>query len=237
MDNYLQQLLNHKRFGVGIVSSGTTGDQKLIHRSPDNLKACNEVAIESQELTKDSKILTVTNMSHAGGLLLQTLPAYTLGCKTIDVEKFNAFNFLKKVKGYTHTFLTPEQMTAVMMTKGFKDCDLTGIRILAGSNPVSWDMIEGFVSKGAIVQPNWGMSEIGPIAINIVFDNLEKIQYVKERTPKSYTILGDTYYCDWKIVDHELYVKGPTCIHDDWFATEDIVALDMGNRMYYQRRK
>jgi hypothetical protein len=98
-------------------------------------------------------------------------------------------------------------------------------------------MIEGFVSKGAIVQPNWGMSEIGPIAINIVFDNLEKIQYVKERTPKGYTILGDTYYCDWKIVDHELYVKGPTCIHDDWFATEDIVALDMGNRMYYQRRK
>ena len=101
MDNYLQQLLNHKRFGVGIVSSGTSGDKKLIHRTPDNLKSCNEVAIESQELTKASKILTVTNMSHAGGLLLQTLPAYTLGCKVIDVEKFNAFNFLKKVKGYT----------------------------------------------------------------------------------------------------------------------------------------
>ena len=60
MDNYLQQILNHKRFGVGIVSSGTTGDQKLIHRSPDNLKACNEIAIHAQKLTKRSKVLTVT---------------------------------------------------------------------------------------------------------------------------------------------------------------------------------
>jgi len=174
MDNWKEQILNHKRFGIGIVSSGTTGEPKLIWRSPDNLRACNEVAIHAQQLTSKSKILTVTKTDHAGGLLLQTLPAYTLGCKVIDVEKFNPWTFIKKVKGYTHTFLTPEQMKAVMMTKGFRDCDLTGIRILGGSNPVSYDMIEAFVSKGALVQPNWGMSEIGPIAINIVFDNLEK---------------------------------------------------------------
>ena len=237
MDNYLQQILNWKRFGINITSSGTSGDPKLIHRSPDNLRACNEVAIHAQQLTRKSRVLTVTKTDHAGGLLLQTLPAYILGCKVIDVEKFNAFNFLKKVKGYTHTFLTPEQMTAVMMTKGFKDCDLTGIRILAGSNPVSWEMIEGFVSKGAIVQPNWGMSEIGPMVISIEIDNLDHVEYLKQRTPKSYTILGNSYWCDWKIVDHELYVKSNMCIHDGWFATGDVVALDMGNRMYYQRRK
>lgn len=237
MDNYLQQILNHKRFGVGIVSSGTTGDQKLIHRSPDNLKACNEISIHAQKLTKRSKVLTVTKTNHAGGLLLQTLPAYTLGCAVIDVEKFNAFNFLKKVKGYTHTFLTPEQMTAVMMTKGFKDCDLTGIRILGGSNPVSWDMIEGFVSKGAIVQPNWGMSEIGPMVINIEINSLEHIEYLRQMTPEGCTILGNAYWCDWKIVDDELYVKSDMCIQSGWFATGDMVSLDNDNRMYYQGRK
>ena len=237
MDNYLQQILNHKRFGIGIVSSGTTGDQKLIHRSPDNLKACNEISIHAQKLTKRSKVLTVTKTNHAGGLLLQTLPAYTLGCAVIDVEKFNAFNFLKKVKGYTHTFLTPEQMTAVMMTKGFKDCDLTGIRILGGSNPVSWDMIEGFVSKGAIVQPNWGMSEIGPMVINIEINSLEHIEYLRQMTPEGCTILGNAYWCDWKIVDDELYVKSDMCIQSGWFATGDMVSLDNDNRMYYQGRK
>lgn len=237
MDNYLQQILNYKRFGINIKSSGTTGEPKVIHRSPDNLNACNKVAIHAQKLTSKSKVLTVTKTDHAGGLLLQTLPAYTLGCKVIDVEKFNPWTFLKKVKKYTHTFLTPEQMKAVMMTKGFRDCNLSGIRILGGSNPVSYDMIEAFVSKGALVQPNWGMSEIGPMVINIEIDNIEHIEYLKERTPKDHTILGNSYWCDWKIVNNELYVKSNMCIKSDWFATGDLISLDNEERMYYQGRK
>ena len=237
MDRWKEQILNHKRFGIGIASSGTTGEPKLIWRSPENLRVCNEVAIHAQKLTSKSKVLTVTKTDHAGGLLLQTLPAYTLGCKVIDVEKFNAFNFLKKIKGYTHTFLTPEQMKAVMMTKGFRDCNLSGIRILGGSNPVSYDMIEAFVSKGALVQPNWGMSEIGPMVINIEIDNIEHIEYLKQRTPKDHTILGNSYWCDWKIVNNELYVKSNMCIKSDWFATGDLISLDNEERMYYQGRK
>lgn len=237
MDNYLQQILNYKRFGINIKSSGTTGEPKVIHRSPDNLNACNKVAIHAQKLTSKSKVLTVTKTDHAGGLLLQTLPAYTLGCKVIDVEKFNPWTFLKKVKKYTHTFLTPEQMKAVMMTKGFRDCNLSGIRILGGSNPVSYDMIEAFVSKGALVQPNWGMSEIGPMVINIEIDNIEHIEYLKQRTPKDHTILGNSYWCDWKIVNNELYVKSNMCIESDWFATGDLISLDNEERMYYQGRK
>lgn len=222
--------------GVTIRSSGTTGDPKDIYRSPDNLKACIDVAVSAQKLTQRSKVLTVTRMTHAGGLLTQTLPAYYIGAE-FKIKQFNAFTFLKDFADYTHTFLAPAQMTALMNTKGFANCDLTGKRILGGSDPVTWEMIEAFVSKGAIVQPNWGMSEIGPITINIEFDSIDKVQYVKERCPDDYTIMGDTYYCDWKIVDHELYVKGPTCIYDDWFATGDIVALDMGKRMYYLGRK
>jgi acyl-CoA synthetase (AMP-forming)/AMP-acid ligase II len=237
MDNYLKQILNWKRFGIAIVSSGTTGEPKLIWRTPDNLRACNEVAIHAQQLTSKSKVLTVTKTDHAGGLLLQTLPAYTLGCKVIDVEKFNPWTFIKKVKGYTHTFLTPEQMKAVMMTKGFRDCDLTGIRILGGSNPVSWEIIKAFVSKGALVQPNWGMSEIGPMVINIEIDQIEHIEYLKQIAPEGSTILGNAYWCDWKIDDGELYVKSDMCIEPGWFATGDMVTLDDENRMYYQERK
>tara|TARA_B110000259_G_scaffold54590_1_gene64297 strand:- start:30 stop:728 length:699 start_codon:yes stop_codon:yes gene_type:complete len=222
--------------GVEISSSGTTGEPKTVLRTPDNLQACNDVAIDAQQLTRSSKVLTVTRITHAGGLLAQTLPAYSIGAE-FKVQQFNAFSFLKDFKDYTHTFLAPAQMTALMNTKGFKDCDLTGKRILGGSDPVSWEMIEAFVSKGAIIQPNWGMSEIGPITINIEFDSMDKVQYVKQRSPDDYTIMGDTYYCDWKIVKQELYVKGPTSIYDEWFATGDNVALDMGRRMYYIGRK
>ena len=59
MDNYLQQILNHKRFGIGITSSGTTGEPKLIWRSPENLHACNEVAIHAQKLTNKSILKTI----------------------------------------------------------------------------------------------------------------------------------------------------------------------------------
>ena len=221
--------------GVEISSSGTTGPAKKVFRTSDNLKACIDVAIEAQQLVRSSKVLTVTRMTHAGGLLTQTLPAYSLGAE-FKVQQFNAFTFLKDFKDYTHTFLAPAQMTALMNTKGFADCDLTGKRILGGSDPVSWEMIEAFVSKGAIVQPNWGMSEIGPITINMEFDSMDKVQYVKQKAPDGYTIMGDTFYCDWKIVKHELYVKGPTSIYDDWYATGDLVSLDMGRRMYYLGR-
>ena len=222
--------------GVEIRSSGTTGPAKKVFRTPDNLKACIDVAIEAQQLVRSSKVLTVTRMTHAGGLLTQTLPAYSIGAD-FKVQQFNAFTFLKDFKDYTHTFLAPAQMTALMNTKGFEDCDLTGKRILGGSDPVSWEMVEAFVSKGAVVQPNWGMSEIGPITINIEFDSIDKVQHVKSKTPEGYTILGDKFYCDWKIVKHELYVKGPTSIYNDWYATGDLVSLDMGRRMYYLGRK
>ena len=221
--------------GVEITSSGTTGTPKKIFRTPHNLSKCNEVAIEAQKLTSKSKILTVTRMTHAGGLLAQTLPAYSIGAE-INIKQFNPFTFFKDLSDYTHTFLAPGQMKALMQTKSFIDCDLTGKWILGGSDPVTWDMIEAFVSKGAIVQPNWGMSEIGPIAINTIFDDIDKVKAVKKASPEDYFILGDTYWCDWKIVNFELVVKGDTCIQNDWLYTKDLVSLDMRKRMYYHKR-
>ena len=103
--------------------------------------------VDAQQLARSSKVLTVTRMTHAGGLLAQTLPAYSIGAE-FKVQQFNAFTFLKDFTNYTHTFLAPAQMTALMNTKGFVDCDLTGKRILGGSDPVSWEMIEAFVSQG-----------------------------------------------------------------------------------------
>ena len=230
--------------GVEISSSGTTGPAKTVFRTPDNLQACIEVACEAQELTKKSKVLTVTRMTHAGGLLTQTLPAYSIGAE-FKVQQFNAFTFLKDFANYTHTFLTPAHMKALMKTKGFANCDLTGKRILGGSDSITWELIEAFVSKGATIQPNWGMSEIGPIAINAVFDSMETIKIIKESAeyiihknpPSNFTILGNNYYCDWKIIDGELYVKGPTSVYDDWYATKDLVAIDIYYNMYYFGRK
>jgi hypothetical protein len=49
-------------------------------------------------------------------------------------------------------------------------------------------------------------------------------------------IVGDTFWCDYKIVEDQLYVKGPICIYDDWFATGDLVTLDINKKMFYLGR-
>ena len=70
----------------------------------------------------------------------------------------------------------------------------------------------------------------------VIFDSLEKLKEVKSSSIGDF-IMGDTFYCDWKIIDDELYVKGSTCIYNDWFATKDLIKLDNFNRMYYDGRK
>jgi acyl-CoA synthetase (AMP-forming)/AMP-acid ligase II len=207
--------------GVSITSSGTTGPPKKIFRTSKNLKESVAVAIEAQKLSKNSKVLTVTRMTHAGGLLTQSLPAHVLGAE-LKIQNFNAFSFLKDFKDYTHTFLTPAHMHALMMTKGFQDCCLKGKWILGGSDIVSWEMIREFVKKGATVQPNWGMSEVGPITINTVFESIDKVDHYQKML-KSSIILGDQVYCDTKIENGILYVKGPTCYKEGWLKTYDKV--------------
>jgi acyl-CoA synthetase (AMP-forming)/AMP-acid ligase II len=224
-----QHVLNN---GVNITSSGTTGVPKTIFRTPDNLKKVIEVAIDAQSISKKSKILTVTRMSHAGGLLTQSLPAYTLGCD-IKIQQFNAYTFLKDFKDYTHTFLTPSHMWALMQTKQFENADLSGKRILGGSDPVSWEMIEAFTSKGAVVQPNWGMSEVGPVTINSIFTRATYLERYKKLSKG--TILGDKFYTEWKIEDGVLWVKGDLVCESGWFRTGDLVECHNGILFYLGR--
>ena len=106
--------------GVTISSSGTTGPSKDIFRDPENLKEANKIAVDAQNISSTSKILTVTRMTHAGGLLAQSLPAYSVGAEVTILKKFNPFTFLKNFQHYTHTFLAPAQMTALMNTKDLK---------------------------------------------------------------------------------------------------------------------
>ena len=212
--------------GCTISSSGTTGTPKQIYRSPNNLEACNSVAIKDQNITSKSRIFTCTRMTHAGGLLLQSLPAYTLGCD-IHITKFNPFTFLKEFDSYTHTFLPPAMCNALIKTKGFKNANFTGKVIAMGSDVIPWDHIHKFVSKGATVIANWGMSEIGPCAINTKFETLKYVERHTEWAPNTLPIMGENLNCLYKIdyTNDQLYIKSDLCIHNDWFATGDKVEL------------
>ena len=231
--NNLSKILKN---GTNLKSSGTTGLQKIIYQSPKKLKFANEASRDAQKISRKSKIYTVCKIEHAGGLLAQTLPAYEVGAK-IHIEKFNAYNFCRNIKNYTHTHITPDHGKAIRLTKSFKNINLKGIWITCGSESVEWDLIIDFVKKGCIFMVNWGMTEIGPCAINTVFENLEKVMEYKKRALGG-TLIGDKTYCDTKIQNETLYVKGNiSTFGNKWFDTKDLVKVNKNKEYYIQGRR
>jgi len=220
--------------GITIHSSGSSGPSKPFFQPPTKIRAANKVSRNVNGITGNSRIYTVMKMQHAGGLFAQTLPGWEIGSR-IKVEQFNAYQFVKEIKNHTHTIVSPLHAKAIMMTKGFKDLDLTGITVACGSEPVTWDIIEAFVSRGARLIAVWGMSEIGPFAITHTFDSMEEVKRVKEICPKDATVLGSKKHCEYKIENEELAVKGDICIFDDWYYTKDKV-IEVEELIFYTGR-
>ena len=214
-------------------TSGTTGASKQIYQPEHKLKIANAIARDAQRITKDSKVYTVCKIQHAGGALAQTLPAQEIGA-TVDVVDFNAYRFMSDIKKYTHTHLTPGHARAIMGTKAFSNADFSGLWVTCGSDIVDWKTITAFVERGATFMTNWGMTELGPVAVNTTFDNIEKVK--EYSSLHSAPLLGDVKYCNTRIIDGELHVRGDICVYDDWFATGDLVE-EVEGKIYYLGRK
>jgi acyl-CoA synthetase (AMP-forming)/AMP-acid ligase II len=232
VDNWQAALAN----GFELKSSGTTGEPKHIFQSPAKLLAANKIAAAAQNITKQSRILTVCRMTHAGGLLAQTLPGLSVHAH-VEIKPFNAFTFARDIDGYTHTHLTPMHCKLLMQTKSFPTLDFNGVFVTCGSDNVSFETIEAFVERGAIFMCNWGMTEIGPVTINTVFDTLEKVKQYREQALADGTLLGDRYFCEYRIIDDELWVRGDVCVYEDWFNTHDLVALNEQGAMFHLGRR
>ena len=216
--------------GTELSTSGTTGRPKKIFQDPYKIKHSNSIARKVQNITKNSRILTVCSLKHAGGLLAQTLPAYEIGA-SVTIEPYNPYRWVMEIEKYTHSHLTPRMAEAIIKTKSFRKLDLSGITIMCGSDPVHEYEINCFTEQGATFIANWGMTEIGPVAINKTFQPGDVAENYLE-----YTVLGDTFWCDYKIVDNELHVKGAICVYPEWFATGDLVVEEAGT-LYYVGRK
>lgn len=214
--------------GVNITSSGTTGPAKSIYRSPSNLDLCIDVALKAQDISPSSKILTVTRMTHAGGLLLQTLPAHYIGAR-YTITQFNPYTFIKEFKEHSHTFLPPAMAEALIKTKQFQDADFNDKFVCFGSDPIPANHVNLFTERGATVLNNWGMSEIGPCTINKRFEPGE--------TCNRDNILGDKYWCEVSIRENEIFVKSDMCVYNGWFATNDMGYEEQGILYYKGRMK
>lgn len=221
--------------GTTIYTSGSSGEPKAIFQPPTKIIANSHAAIEVQGFTRKSKVYTCLSPERAGGLFAQTIPAL-MAYSEVTLDKFNPYEYVRQAHKYTHTHLTPKQAKGVMMTKGFKNLDLSGKTFLVGSEPVTYDIIEAFIERGARVILIWGMTEIGPNAIMHVFNNMDEVKALKEITPPNTTLLGNIFNCYYKIMDrNHLHVMGDLSVFDDWFDTKDLVIHKDGYLFYKGR--
>lgn len=221
--------------GTTLYTSGSSGKPKEIFQPTDKIIANSRVAIETQEIKSNSYIYTCLSPTRAGGLFAQTIPALMANAK-VDLAPFNPYEYVRVANKYTHTHLTPKQAKAVMGTKGFKDLYLKNKIFLIGSEPVTYDIIDAFLEKGAKIITIWGMTEIGVNAILHKFENISDVYVAKRINPENSTILGNVFHCEWKIGDNDcLWVKGDISVYDDWFNTKDQVIEKEGLLFYTGR--
>lgn len=230
-ENYFWNIIEN---GVTIYTSGSSGEPKAIYQSPAKIQADYENCIRVQEINSMSEVYTCLDLTRAGGLFAQTIPAL-LEMANVTLDKFNPYQYVKQVQNFTHSHLTPKQAKVVLKTKTFRTLDLTGHIFLVGSEPVTWDIVDAFIDRGATVITIWGMSEIGPNAIMHKFISQNDVIKAKELAPNNSTILGNIHNCEWKIIDNNLYVKGRSSTYDDWFDTKDQV-IEHNGWLWYTGR-
>lgn len=228
--------LNHvMRNGVTIKTSGSSGVPKEIYQPPAKIRADALNAINVQDISHKSSVYTCLSLKRAGGLFAQSIPALVAGAK-LTIRTFSPYEYVRVANKYTHTHLTPKQAKGVMMTKGFKDLDLSGKTFMVGSEPVTYDIIDAFIERGARVICIWGMTEVGPNAIMHIFNNKADVDKVKSFAPPNSTILGNIFNCWVKIMDKNvLCVSGDSCVYDDWYNTKDQVIEKNGCFFYTGR--
>lgn len=223
--------INIEKFQLILYSSGSTGTRKQII-IPENmiLKNANNSVI-CQELTSKDKILTVCSLNHTGGLNAQTMGGLTVGAHVI-VKEFNPFNFFKILdnENITVTHLIPIMIDSLIKVNNRKLPPNLRI-VMAGSDCVGKHHIKFWNDLNVAFILNYGLTEAGPVIINHKFIDNQELEVFDIGVP-----IGSTVWCDYKIIDNELYLKGDEINTKEWLLTGDCVEL-INEWFFYRGRK
>ena len=205
-------------FSIILYSSGSTGKRKQITMSEKMIMANAENAMACQRLTYLDRILTVCSLNHTGGISTQSLAGLLCGAHVI-VEQFNPFSFFRTLHDYdiTVTHLIPAMIDSLSKVK-FNIPPKSLRLVMAGSDCVYIHHVEFWIQRDVNFIANYGLTEAGPIIINHEYHKGSDLSIFDQGVP-----LGTNEWCQTKIVDGVLWIKGRAVSTDDWFNTGDCV--------------
>jgi fatty-acyl-CoA synthase len=218
-----------------VYTSGTNGAPKGAVLTQRALLTNAANSVYAHALTQDDHILTALPMFHVGGLNIQTLPALLSGARVSLHQRFEPGAWLQDVASLrpTLSLLVPATMAAVIGHPQWMGTDLSSLRLLnTGSMVVPVSLIAAFHARGVPVGQVYGSTETAPIATALLREDAErKLGSAGKAVP----------HCEVKLVDGEIWVRGPNVMRgywndpaataaaltkDGWFRTGDLARVD-----------
>jgi fatty-acyl-CoA synthase len=214
-----------------VYTSGTTGKPKgaVLTQSALLWNAYN--SIHAHDMRQSDHVLTCLPMFHVGGLNNQTLPALVAGASVTLHKRFEPGTWLADIakRRPTLSLLVPATMAAVIQHSARDTTDLSSLRLLmTGSMVVPDSLIRAFHARGVPVGQIYGATETAPIATVLVReDATRKVGSAGKPAP----------HCEVKLVDGEIWVRGPALMRgywpdmsgltpDGWFRSGDLARID-----------
>jgi fatty-acyl-CoA synthase len=218
-----------------VYTSGTTGRPKGAVLTQSALLWNGFNSIHAHDLSQSDQVLTALPMFHVGGLNNQTLPALLAGATVTLHRRFDPGLWLADVAARrpTTSLLVPATLQAVIAHPAWAATDLSSLKMLnAGSMVVPDSLIRAFHARGVPVGQIYGCTETAPIATVLL----------KEDAVRKLGSAGKpALHCDVKLVDGEVWVRGPNVMRaywndaattaaaltaDGWFKTGDLARVD-----------
>jgi fatty-acyl-CoA synthase len=218
-----------------VYTSGTTGTPKGAVLQQRALLWNGYNAIHAHGLSQDDHVLSALPLFHVGGLNNQTLPALLAGASVTLHPRFEAGAWLHDVGALrpTLSLLVPATLAAVIAHGDWRATDLSSLRLLmTGSMVVPIALIDAFHARGVPVGQIYGATETAPIAIVLLRQDAVR---------KAGSAGKPAMHCEIKLVDGEIWVRGPNVMRgywndaaataavlDDegWFRTGDLARID-----------
>ena len=204
-------------------TSGSTGAPKGVMLTQRALfwNAINSTHMH--DLTSADRVLTTLPMFHVGGMNIQTTPALHAGASVSLHAKFDPVATLEAIEReqITLAVLVPAQLSALMELPGWKNADLSSLRVITtGSTIVSEAFVRKASGRGVPVIQVYGSTETCPIAA-----------YVRagDALRKAGSAGAPALHCEVKVVgedgaelppgrDGEILVRGPNVAAGYWNA-------------------
>ncbi len=206
-----------------LYTSGTTGQPKAVIQT-FGMAFANYVNIsQAMGLRSDDTTLCYLPLFHSGGINITALPALMMGACVLFTPGFDLEQTIELIaQGRLDTFFgVPAIYQAISLHPGFSELDLSSVRCWGcGGAAIADDLLQRFLSRGALILNGMGMTETGPTAFLMDAANVRR---------KVGSVGKPQLLCRVRLVNSEGQDVAPGEAGEIWFSGPGITPG------YYQR--